>query len=400
MNTKEERVLKLAENCTYDMDSKKTGRNNHTLIVGASGSGKTRHVVEPNLVTMTGSYVISDPKGALYQKYASFFRENGYEVSCVDFIHPEYSNRYNFFDYIHSERDILKIAHILCSETVPTTDPFWDYSATTLASALISYLLEACDKDEQTIRGISNTLSYCYRDDRGKSSVDYMMEALKAEKPKSFAVRQYTKVSGSPEKTFNCILATLNSKLAAMDCQEIEEMNQNKIGTNFAQIGEKKTVLFVIVSDSDRSMDRLASMFFTQAIQELCLYADTLCQNQELHVPVTFILDDFATNVEIVDFPRMISAIRSRGINVMLAIQSEAQLENVYGKDGRTIISNCDNYIYLGGNDIATAENISRRCNRPLEDILEMPIGTAWIFRRGERVKNEKLLSAVSLTDK
>jgi len=150
-------------------------------------------------------------------------------------------------------------------------------------------------------------------------------------------------------------------------------------------IGRQKTAIFVSVSDTDRSMDDMVSIFFTQAMNELCQYADYYCKDNRLPVPVRFIMDDFATNCIITDFPRMISSIRSRGISTMLMIQSEAQLFHTYGDDGRTIIGNCDTYVYLGGNDVDTAEQVARRCDVSLQKILEMPVGSNWIFRRGQK---------------
>ena len=153
---------------------------------------------------------------------------------------------------------------------------------------------------------------------------------------------------------------------------------------NMASIGCRKTAVFVFVSDKDRSMDGYANMFFTQTMDELCRYADDRCENGELPVPVRFIMDDFATNCVIADFPRMIASIRSRRISTMLMVQTESQLEEYYGKDGRTIIGNSDTYIYMGGNDLETARAVAARCDLPLKKILYMPVGTNWIFRRGQ----------------
>ena len=152
----------------------------------------------------------------------------------------------------------------------------------------------------------------------------------------------------------------------------------------------KPTAVFVVVSDTDRSLDGLANLFFTQAMNELCWQADKRCKGNTLPVPVRFILDDFATNCKIAEFPRMIASIRSRGISTMLMIQSEAQLEEGYNKDARTIIGNCDTYVYLGGNDVDTAEAVARRCDVPLKKILNMPVETNWIFRRGQEPVNSK----------
>ncbi len=160
-------------------------------------------------------------------------------------------------------------------------------------------------------------------------------------------------------------------------------INSGGSDVDFKQIARQKTAVFVTVSDTDRSMDILANIFFTQAMQALCRYADDECADYRLPVPVRFILDDFATNCRIEEFPRMISSFRSRGISVMLLIQSEAQLEEYYDYDSRTVITNCDTYVYLGGNDVGSAMSVSKRCNKPLDSVLYMPVGSCWVFRRG-----------------
>lgn len=160
---------------------------------------------------------------------------------------------------------------------------------------------------------------------------------------------------------------------------------------NIASIGQRKTAVFVEVSDTDRSMDQLANLFFTQAMQELCRYADECTIENRLPVEVQFIMDDFATNCNIVDFPRMIASIRSRGISAMLLVQSEAQLEQMYGPDSRTIIGNCDTYVYLGGNDLDTARSVAERCDVPVQQILNLPVGDMWIFRRGSKPRRDNI---------
>ena len=179
------------------------------------------------------------------------------------------------------------------------------------------------------------------------------------------------------------ILITVNSRLGAFDTPELNTMTA-KDDIRIAALGQKKTALFVVVSDTDRSLDGLANIFFTQAMNELCRYADKHCKDNCLPVPVRFILDDFATNCKIDEFPRMISSIRSRGISTMLMIQAESQLTEQYGYDGKTIIGNCDTYVYLGSNDVDTAKAVAERCDVSVKKVLNMPVGTNWIFRRGQ----------------
>lgn len=183
------------------------------------------------------------------------------------------------------------------------------------------------------------------------------------------------------------ILISVNSRLGHFDTPELSKMMAYD-DIDIASIGRKKTALFVVVSDTDRSLDKLANLFFTQTMNELCWIADKECENNSLPVPVRFILDDFATNCKISEFPRMIASIRSRGISTMLMIQAESQLTENYGYDGKTIIGNCDTYVYLGGNDVETAKAVAERCDVPVKKILNMPIGRNWVFRRGQAPVN------------
>ena len=465
--------LILANGRSYSMDCFSTQRNNNVLIVGASGTGKTRSIVTPNILQATGSYVISDPKGNLYTKYAGYLRKKGYDVKKIDFIHPEKSETYNFFRYIHSERDIIKAAHMLVygnnNDQPRGNDPFWDQATELYLSALISYLYEFRPESEQNLASIGKLIKATEINENSaaeKGPMDRIMEAVKRRNPDSFCVKQYDKFRVAAGKTLKSILISTSALLAAIDTPEVEimmggkakepeekievdltkfqydiefdykaeEMDEmepeegsedepddiskilNEIKNDYEKekakemieeqrileesmfnfvntdidsidlggIGNKKTAVFVIVSDNDRSMDMLANLFFTQAMNELCLYADYKCENSRLPIPVRFILDDFATNVIIGDFPRIISSVRSRGISLMLCIQAEAQLEHAYGNDGRTIIGNCDNYVYMGGNDIETAYNVARRADVAEHRVLNMPVGVNWIFRRGE----------------
>lgn len=392
----------LANGQFYSMDCYKTLRNNNVLIVGASGAGKTRSIITPNILQAQGSYIISDPKGKLWKDYGEYLKEKGYKVKKIDFIHPEKSDRYNFFDYIRTDYDTVKIARMLSylDYRGGTFDPFWDEATVLYLSAIISYLHEFRPRDEQNLSCIgklavaSNVEEYS---DGMKNPVDRIMDDARRRNSKSFAVKQYDKFRVAAAKTLKSILISCNAKLATMDTPGVEKMmgggnlghildNQYKDiePLDFREVGSKKTAIFVVISDSDRAMDPLANLFFTQAMNELCTYADDECPDCKLPVPVRFIMDDFATNVSIDEFPRMISAIRSRGISTMLSIQSEAQLSHRYGEDGRTIIGNCDNYVYLGGNDVDTARSVARRADIPEKKVLNMPVGMNIIFRRGE----------------
>lgn len=392
--------LILAANQYYDMDCYKTKLNNNVLVVGTSGSGKTRGIVSPNILQATGSYIISDPKGNLHRKYKDYLEKRGYIVKRVDFTNPDNSIGYNPFEYIRDEQDIVKLSKQFTDiGGLNLKDPFWDLATELLFTSLIAFIYEECRPDEKNLSSLQKLLLACQiTEDSDKSNtLDEMMEMVRRHSLDSFAVRQYGKFRIAASRTLKSILISANSKIGVFDTKGMQRMLA-KDEVDFTSIGREKTAVFVVVSDTDRSMDTLANMFFSQAMNELCKYADEQCDDRDNRLPidVRFILDDFGTNVTICDFPRMIASIRSRGISTMLMIQSEGQLENAYGKDSKTIIGNCDTYIYLGGNDIDTAHEVARRSDVPLKRILNMPIQTCWIFRRGQAPINTTLFDLES----
>lgn len=378
----------LAEDQEYSLNCYETQLNNNVLVVGTSGAGKTRSIVTPNLLEATGSYVVSDPKGNLYNKYRDYLEEKGYRVVKLDFTDPENSDGYNFFEYINSTQDIITTAHMLIYDGNQGNhvDPFWDQASQLLLQAIIAYLKEAHQPHEQNLHNLLKLVTLCNSngdlDDR-ESLMDALMKDYGRTHKDSYAVSTYNKFRVAASKTLRSILITVNSKLGLFDTPQVKSMTA-KDEIDIPMIGLQKTAVFVVVSDTDRSMDPLANLFFTQAMNQLCRYADKHCPNNSLPVPVRFILDDFATNCKIAEFPRMIASIRSRGISTMLMIQAEAQLAKCYGDDGATVIGNCDTYVYLGGTDVKTAQSVAERADRPVRKILNMPVGTNWIFRRGQ----------------
>lgn len=376
----------------FSLDSYKTQLNNNVLVVGASGAGKSRSIVEPNLLQATGSYVLSDPKGLLYKKYGNFFKEQGYEVKLLDFTQPEKSSHYNFFNYINNYNDVTRVAHALIFQQGLRghVDPFWDEASKLLLQSIISYLLEQDDNDKKNLQSIFEVLALIMPDNNSLTNatkLDNLMNSHGILHEDSFAVKTYRKFRIAADKTIRSILISVNARLGVYDTPTINALMSND-EINIPSIGQRKTIIFVGVSDTDRSLDGLVNIFFTQAMQELCNYADRECKDGRLPVPVRFILDDFATNCKINDFPRMISSFRSREIAAMILLQAESQLQELYDYDGQTIIANCDTYIYLGTNDVGTAKKVAERCDVPLKKILYMSVGTNWIFRRGQQPVN------------
>ena len=380
----------LAKNSRYSLNSYDTKLNNNVLVVGASGAGKTRGVVIPNIMQKTGSYIISDPKGSLYNKYKAELEEAGYEVKKLDFVNPEDSDHYNFFNYIHSTQDIVKIAHMLIYQEESSArhmDPFWDQAAQLLVQSIIAYLVEH-KYAKCTLRELCNLITLCSMDE---AAMDDRMNSLKRRNKESYAFDTYCKFKAAADKTKASILITVNAKIGLYDIPELNSLTSTD-DIDIPSIGQKKTAVFVVISDTDRSLDPLANLFFTQAMNELVTYADRHCEDNRLPVPVRFILDDFATNCKIDEFPRMIASIRSRGISTMLLIQAESQLKESYQDDSLTIIANCDTYMYMGSNDIDTAESIAKRLDIPMKKVLSMPVGTCHIFRRGEAPYTDEII--------
>jgi len=399
-----ENTMILGENQYYSRNCYETQLNNNVVVVGTSGAGKTRSIVKPNLLQASGSYVVSDPKGNLAKEFGPYLQSKGYRVLCMDLIHPENSLRYDPLFYCRTTKDIQKLAHTLVYEMNQSKnsgtkggsyDPFWDESSVILLSAVIAYLKEKelYNEEESSLISLLEVIRKANRDEkgvsiaRGRSKLDAMMKEHKdimdAMKIESWAYGRYCEYNTAPDKTQATINICALAKLSTIDSLETRKMlSGNDI--DFASIGQTPTAVFVQVSDTDRSLDVLANLFYSQLMNELCMYADDKCENSCLPVPVQFILDDFATNARIDNFENIISNIRSRGISAMIMVQSEAQLKAGYGRNAQTIIDNCNTYVYMGGSDPHQAQEIALRANKSANTILNMPLFTSWIFRRGQ----------------
>ena len=375
----------------YSLDDRMTHMNNNVLIVGTTGASKTRNFVIPNICEAVGSYVVTDPKGNLYRKLGGYLRKKGYKVQRVSFVHPEKSVKYNPFAFLRTSQQIQEMSYILIGcKAEQSKDHYWDDMATMLLNAVIGYLVETRPVEERTFTNVIKLLRASAKsgDDPDEETVlKVMLDALRSHNPGSWAADQFEFVSGIAERTYNCIYSSAISGMNTFATRELDTMLQGN-EVDFASIGRQKTAVFVEVSDTDRSMDRLINLFFTQAINQLCSYADEKCYDNQLPVPVRFIMDDFATNCRIQNFENMISNIRSRKISTAIVLQSMAQLKAGYGDDAQTIIDDCDTLIYMGGNNPDTAQAIGRRCGKTEDTLLHMPLGTSWIIRRGQKPFN------------
>ncbi|MCM1497506.1 MAG: type IV secretory system conjugative DNA transfer family protein [Clostridium sp.] len=379
----------LSKDICVSNDTRETKLNNNDLIVGATGSGKTSGYVLPNIRQHIDSMIIADTKGNLHRQMRKELEAAGYEVQVLDFVNLEQSCAYNPLDYIecdrktgrYREQDIISIAQAMIPNQ-RADDPFWEEAARTVLTSLIAFVVEALPEEEQNMFSVAK-LHKVIATDSGRR----IFREFEAESPDSFAVKKYKSYSGIflAEKTWGCISQHLSEALTLYDFTESRKLFAAKSAFRIYELGRRKMALFVNVSDTDRAFDRLANVFYTQAVQQLCKEADSRPDGR-LKVPVRMILDDFANSVYIPDFDKIISVIRSREISVSLILQSLSQLETMYTPaQAKTIINGCDHLLYLGGQDVDTAGYISTKANQPIENILNMGLDDAYLFTRGSR---------------
>lgn len=379
----------LAKGCYISNNTWATGLNNNDIIIGPSGSGKTRGYVKPNILQCNESMIIADTKGNLIKDLKKPLEKAGYKVIDMNFKNLAHSYGYNPFDYIrydkesgrYNEQDILTIASAIVPKPASKNDPFWELAAKMYFTSAVAYTMECLPEDEHNLDS-AITLSL----QMGSGNYAKLIEELECVNPDSLAARTYNlfKSTYKSEKTEASILAILGEKFNGLILSELLKMYKSENRIDFSSLGREKTAVFLSISDTDRSKDRIISLFYTQALQALCNSADFDYEDCRLPVPVRFILDDFATNAYIPDFDKIISVIRSREIYVSIILQSITQLDALYGaSNAKTIINNCDNCLYLGGQDIDTANYMSFKANKSITTILNMPLDEAYLFTRG-----------------
>ena len=378
----------LAKNEVVNNDTWVTGLNNNDVIIGPSGAGKTRGYVMPNILRMNGSMIVVDTKGSILNKVRSRLEENGYTVLSLDFTGNTMECGYNPFDYIRhdeekdtfSARDIKTIASVLVPVETKE-DPFWSLAARQLLECLIAYVMECLPWEEQSMVSVLRLFSIM-----GSKEYNRLFFELAELNPDSYASSLFEMIKNQSraDRMYESIRSVLAQKLSLFAEEITQRLFTNEKKIDFRKLGREKTAVFLTISDTDRSMDELVNLFYNQAFHELCDSADRDYPDNRLQVPVRFFLDDFAANVFIPDFDKITSVIRSREISVSIILQSLSQLENMYGNAGaRTILNNCDNCLYLGGQDVETARYISQKANKSASSILNMPLKDAWLFQRG-----------------
>lgn len=383
---KNERIL--AEGITVSNDTRATGFNNNDMIIGSSGCGKTGGYVIPNLQNITGSLVVSDTKGQLAKMFSKELKEKGYRVCTLDLVNPEKSCGYNPLSSIrrykngkYREQDVLTLAGNIMP-VLDRNDPFWEQAAAGYIAFLIAFCLETLPTEEQ------NMLSVCRLHDRYiKPSGNLSFIKWAEENPDSFAAKKLVRLNGSSsaDKMWSSIMEFANRALEPFDFEEARTVFENPKSFDISTLGKEKTVLFLNVSDTDRTFDKLVNIFYTQALQVLCSNADARPDGR-LKVPVRIIMDDFAASARIPDFDKIISVIRSREISVSIILQSMTQLESMYSHaESTTIVNNCDHIIYLGSQDLQTAEFIGSRIFKTPDTVLCIPRNKAIVITTGEK---------------
>lgn len=355
----------LTQNVSVGLDGRRHRRNLNTLVCGGSGAGKTRFFAKPNLCQANSSYVVLDPKGELLRDTRNLLSAKGYDIKVLDLINMEKSHCYNPFVYLRSDNDIQRLVTNLFKNTTPkgsqSQDPFWDQAATMLLLALIFYLHYEAPPEEQNFPMVMEMIragEVREDDETYKSALDILFERLEMRNPEHIALKYYRSYHSGSGKTLKSIQITLISRLEKFNLESLASITQND-ELELWSIGEKKTAVFAIIPDNDSSFSFLVGMLYTQLFQQLYYQADVI-HGGRLPVHVHFLMDEFA-NVALPDeFDKLLSTMRSREISVSIIIQNLAQLKALFEKQWESIVGNCDEFLYLGGNEQSTHEYVSK----------------------------------------
>ena len=354
----------MTQNVSIGINAKKHRRNLNTLVCGGSGAGKTRFYCKPNLMQANTSFVILDPKGEIVRDVGKLLEAKGYEIKVLDLISMEKSHCYNPFVYLQNDNDIQRLVTNLFKSTTPkgsqSNDPFWDTAASMLLLALVFYLHYEAPPDEQNFAMVMEMLragAIEDEDDNRPSPLDYLFDELADDNPDHIAIKYYRSYHSGSAKTLKSIQITLAARLEKFNLESLAALTSTdelELGT----LGEKKTALFALIPDNDTSFNFLVSILYTQLFQQLFYSADHI-HGGSLPIPVHFLMDEFA-NVSLPDdFDKILSVMRSRSVSVSIILQNLAQLKALFEKQWESIVGNCDEFLYLGGNEQSTHKYVS-----------------------------------------
>ena len=385
----------LTKTESMSINTRQTMRNNNILVIGGSGTGKSRFFVKPNLLQLHTSYVVTDPKGTILAEVGKVFAENGYKIKTFNTVDFSKSMHYNPFTFIKEESDIKVFVDLLITSTKErgekSADPFWENAERLLYMALVGYIFYELNEEERnfaTLIKMINNMEVREEDETFMNSIDYIFEELelgteefyrkynmeiepereiKPPQPEHFALSQYKKYKLAAGKTAKSILISCGVRLSAFDVKQVRDLTMYD-EMELSTLGDKKTILFIIIDDKVTTFNFLAAMMYSQLFKELCDKADNV-YNGRLPVHVRIILDEMANIGQIPNFEKIISVIRSREISANVILQNEAQLESLYDKQAGTIIGNCDTTLFLGSGEEKTMENISKRVGKTTLDM-------------------------------
>lgn len=353
----------LSEDVKISLNAKKIRRNHNVLVIGGSGTGKTRFYVKPNLMQLNTSYVMTDPKGELLIETGKMFKDNGYKVKVLNVKDMTQSMGYNPFVYIKKEQDVFKLIKTLIKNTnegAKGGDPFWEKAETAFLEAGMFYLYQERPLEEQTLPNLMKLLrcaKVSEEDENMESPLDIIFKELEEAKGETIAVKQYKVFKAGAGKTAKSILISALSRLAFLDLKEVQDLfSKDELGIE--NIGNEKTAFYIIIPDTDSSFNFIAAMVYTQLFDILCQTAD----GKPIEYPVRFIMDEFANIGQIPDFEKVLATVRSRKISVNIILQSLSQIENLYKNSWKSIVDNCDSTLYLGGQE--TSEWVSKRLGK------------------------------------
>ena len=370
-------LLTNTERLTMDSRPKlpKYARNKNVLVIGGSGSGKTRFFIKPNLMQMHSSYVVTDPKGTVLIECGKLLQKGGYIIKTFNTINFKKSMKYNPFEYIRSEKDILKLVNTLIANTKgegeKSSEDFWVKAERLYYCALIGYIwYEAPDEEKNiiTLLDMINASEAKEDDENYKSPVDLLFDRLEEKEPEHFAVKQYKKYKMAAGKTAKSILISCGARLAPFDIKELRDLMEYD-ELELDKIGDRKTALFVIISDTDDTFNFIVAMMYTQLFNLLCDKADDVYGGR-LPVHVRFLLDEMANIGQIPKFEKLIATIRSREISASIILQAQSQLKAIYKDNADTITGNCDTTLFLGGKEKSTLKELSETLGKETIDML------------------------------